>query len=422
VLLIFFFLEDDITPHFYVLYILYLTAIPESDVRTMRYPAAINLPNNQPMNVDFAGHILHLLENVTGDAVTTFSDVSTALGDAGVVFSLPRVFRELAQPPLSPPPNVEEGWPECKESFYRRIKNVVFRVVRSTGALFHPEQAVFLEKNGVPLIPLDPGPEKERGKGGEGGELLNVAVDMARARVVSVPETALLARLAEEQKQMSKKVVLASSTDAGSVRFVGGVDVSYMELGCGRALGFGAFVLYDLKRDEVVQRWTNILPVLFPYIPTYLAYREMPVVLDLLGKTRDRWAGEMDVLFVNGHGIMHPRGLGLASHLGVLLDVPTVGVAKKALRGAEMPVGDLVPVRYGKKIVGFHVSISGGEGEKRRRRGLVITPGHRVSIADSLRISRQALRDGKIVPLVLAHRLARKEYLSTKTETGYLSR
>jgi deoxyribonuclease V len=120
-------------------------------------------------------------------------------------------------------------------------------------------------------------------------------------------------------------------------------------------------------------------PVRFPYIPGLLSFRELPALLKLWKRIKKR----PDLVFVDGQGIAHPRRIGIASHLGVLLGQATIGVAKSRLVGEyEMPArrkGSCSPLKYrGKKV-----------GEVLRTRTAVkpvfISPGHLINVEDALR-------------------------------------
>jgi endonuclease V len=90
-----------------------------------------------------------------------------------------------------------------------------------------------------------------------------------------------------------------------------------------------AAVVLELDDLQVLEKQTIPVAIEFPYIPGFLGFREANATISVLKKIRS----DFDVLMVNGHGILHPRGLGLASHVGVLLDVPTLGVAKRLIKG-----------------------------------------------------------------------------------------
>jgi deoxyribonuclease V len=127
------------------------------------------------------------------------------------------------------------------------------------------------------------------------------------------------------QNQLCERVRVQPLTSAPAV--VAGIDVG-VKGGVARA----AVVLLSYPDMVLFQAATATLPVSFPYVPGLLAFREGPVVLAAL----ERLAGEPDVLMFDAQGLAHPRRMGLAAHLGVLLDVPAVGCAKSRLCGTEV--------------------------------------------------------------------------------------
>jgi len=187
-----------------------------------------------------------------------------------------------------------------------------------------------------------------------------------------------LKALREEQEKLKERVKLEDDFSLGAV---GGVDVSYS----GRwAYGVLVIMSSPFEVDMVVR---GKFRVDFPYIPTYLAFREEPIISSLLS----RFDREL-ILLVDGNGIMHPRFFGLASHIGVKNDVPTIGVAKSQLLGSVVEDKVFVNSRH----VGYFVK-SG------RKRGIYVSPGHRVSLETSLEIVRQYLKHKNPEPLRLAH-------------------
>lgn len=150
-----------------------------------------------------------------------------------------------------------------------------------------------------------------------------------------------LVKLRALQEELADRVVQRRLH--GEIRTVGGVDLSYR----GPWRGVGAYVLLDFGSRSVRATETAEREIHFPYIPTYLAFRELPVLLELLRGVRE--SGQLpDVLMVDGSGVLHHRHVGIASHLGVLLEVPTVGVTKTLLYGEverdDMAEGEARPV------------------------------------------------------------------------------
>jgi len=134
-----------------------------------------------------------------------------------------------------------------------------------------------------------------------------------------------------------------------TIRLIAGADVSFNKFS--PVLFAGVVVLSFPDLLLVEERWT-IQRTAFPYVPGYLSFREAPAVIAAFEKVKSR----PDVMILDGQGIAHPRGLGLASHVGLLLGFPTVGCAKSLLVGKHIPVppekGASVPLIFKEKEVG----------------------------------------------------------------------
>lgn len=127
---------------------------------------------------------------------------------------------------------------------------------------------------------------------------------------------------------------MRQETLAHPVRAVAGVDVHYDEK---LQLAFGAACLLDAASLELEESALAVLPVSFPYVTGLLSFREVPVALAALGLLSRR----PDLVMVDGQGIAHPRRLGFAAHLGLLLDLPTLGCGKSRLCGTFEPPASL---------------------------------------------------------------------------------
>jgi deoxyribonuclease V len=119
----------------------------------------------------------------------------------------------------------------------------------------------------------------------------------------------------------------------------------------------------------------------FPYVPGFLAFREVPALVRAL----EQMPVQPDVIMVDGHGIAHPRRMGIAAHLGSLIDVPTLGCAKKLLFGKyqepEHNKGAYEPIKDKQETIGYALRT------KSRVKEVFISPGHRMSMEDSLTIA-----------------------------------
>lgn len=161
------------------------------------------------------------------------------------------------------------------------------------------------------------------------------------------------------------------------VGLVAGVDASYEKHG---DQFHAAVVVLTLPGLTVVEEATASSRVDFPYVPGLLSFRELPVVLMAFRSLRT----VPDAVLVDGQGIAHPRRLGLASHLGLWLDLPTVGCAKSRLCGEHRdpgPVrGDMAPLRMDGEQVGAVLTTRDGV------KPLFISPGHKTDIPGAVRL------------------------------------
>ncbi len=186
-----------------------------------------------------------------------------------------------------------------------------------------------------------------------------------------------LKKLREKQKKLQDKIVLE---DDFSTNLVAGVDVSYE----GR-FAYGALVIMQ-DMDKILKIITTKMEIDFPYISTYLAFREEPVIRELLKSVDDPV-----LLMVDGNGILHPVRMGLATYVGIKNNVPTIGIAKKLL------MGEIVENRIilDEETVGYHV--------KSRGRGIFVSPGYRISLDTSLKTVRKFLKFKIPEPIRIAH-------------------
>ena len=152
------------------------------------------------------------------------------------------------------------------------------------------------------------------------------------------------------QKELASRVIRTDQLP-DEVRYVAGVDMALNEE---TSMARAAVVLLTYPDMEIVEKHVYEEPVRMPYIPGLLSFREIPCILGAFARLKT----QPDLVMVDGQGIAHPRYLGIASHLGLWLDMPTIGCAKSILRGKydeqalSDEVGAWLPLIYKKEIIG----------------------------------------------------------------------
>ncbi len=163
-------------------------------------------------------------------------------------------------------------------------------------------------------------------------------------------------------------------------------------------LGRATIVVLRLPELEVMEAVHGEATVSFPYVPGFLSWREIPPIAVALGQLTVR----PDLLFADGHGVAHPRGFGLACHLGLLSGLPTLGCAKSILRGDHPPLaeerGTQASLTYRGRIVGMAVR------SKDRVKPLYVSVGHRITLDEATdAVLRACLKHRLPEPSRLAH-------------------
>ena len=201
------------------------------------------------------------------------------------------------------------------------------------------------------------------------------------------------------QKGMAGQVVLWDELPY-RVERVAGVDVSYRR--SGRQF-HAAVVVLDYNSMALLESATASGEVAFPYIPGLLSFRELPILLQAFRKL----VAVPDVVLADAQGIAHPRRLGLASHLGLWLDLPTIGCAKSLLCGEHgelgLKRGDWMPLCVDGVTLGRVVRT------KDRVRPLYLSPGHKIGIQSAADIMLHCCRGYRLPePTRQAHLLSNR--------------
>jgi deoxyribonuclease V len=201
------------------------------------------------------------------------------------------------------------------------------------------------------------------------------------------------------QRQLRDQVLTTNGITLATLKTIAGVDASYQDK-TGEAKA--AVVVLSFPELEVIEQVVITRPISFPYVPGLLSFREAPAVLDALGLLRAR----PDLLMCDGQGYAHPRRLGLASHLGIYLGMPSVGCAKSRLIGSyDEPgpaQGSLSPLTDHGEVIGMVLRSKTGT------RPLFISIGHMVDLATAVELVTRCLRSFRLPePTRLADKLSK---------------
>lgn len=178
------------------------------------------------------------------------------------------------------------------------------------------------------------------------------------------------------QKTLREKLILCAE-QVTPLHWIAGADISYSR---DDDRFFGVVVLMSFPSLEVVEIESFFDHVSFPYVPGLLSFREGPILLKAFEKLKQH----PDIVLFDGQGIAHPRGIGLASHLGLFLDLPTIGCAKTKLVGTHEEVGlvrgSFADLHYKDSIIGAVVRT------KNRVKPVFVSQGHRVNLQQAIEV------------------------------------
>lgn len=175
------------------------------------------------------------------------------------------------------------------------------------------------------------------------------------------------------QEQFRGHIITAAQI--GKVARVAGVDIGFEQRG---SITRAAVAVLNFPQLEMIEKHIYRCPTRFPYVPGYLSFREIPAVLQVLGKLQLT----PDLILCDGQGLAHPRRFGLACHLGLILDIPTIGVAKSRLLGTHNEIaetkGSWQPLIDRQETIGAVLRTRTGV------KPLFISIGHRIDLKNAI--------------------------------------
>lgn len=211
--------------------------------------------------------------------------------------------------------------------------------------------------------------------------------------------------LKEEQKKLSKMVSLKDNYDFKNITRFAGIVTETLKT---REV-ISAIAILDENMQEIESKYA-IKPAKFPYIPCFRAYRELPVILSMYDKVED----QPDVIFVLGHGISHPRGCGIASHLAISLEKPIIGITKSLMADQEAKESKSEEknegVLIGKKVVAKKMIT------KEKANPIYVSPGSFISLKTAMEVTKRCICEPHKLPEPIVQ--ARKVISKVREELG----
>jgi deoxyribonuclease V len=187
----------------------------------------------------------------------------------------------------------------------------------------------------------------------------------------------------EIQNELRKRLILRDEGISRRIRTIAGADISYSK---GSNIFFAAVVVLDFETMNIIEQVSSSGAVDFPYIPGLLTFREGPILLEAFRKL----SSSPDIIIFDGQGIAHPRGIGLASHMGLFLDTPTIGCGKTRLIGSYDETGnepgDYSPLTYNSETVGAVLRT------KKKVKPVFVSQGHKISLKKAIEITLSSCR------------------------------
>ena len=205
----------------------------------------------------------------------------------------------------------------------------------------------------------------------------------------------------EAQVHLSRHIIFEDILPE-KISLIGGVDVAYA-----KDISIAAAVVLDFDSLQLKESKTTACQTRFPYIPTLLSFRETPPTLTCIRRLNV----QPDLFLVDGHGYAHPYRCGFASHLGLAIGKPTIGVAKRILVGKVergKAESDTAFIRDKGEIIGAEICVKNG------LKPIYVSVGHMISLRTAIRIVKKCTVRGRIPePISLAHEIATVEKRKT---------
>jgi len=222
----------------------------------------------------------------------------------------------------------------------------------------------------------------------------------------------IIKKLEKEQLELSKKLSLIDKKNINEIKYIAGIDTTFTDIWSDKTTAISAITVLEYPSLEEIETVFAVKEIDFPYIPTFLAYRELPVILEAYKKLNTK----PDVFFIDGMGILHPRKMGIASHFGVITGEVSIGIGKSKLVGdfkePENKPSSYNPIYVDGELRGYILR------SRKNSNPIFISPGNNISVNSALKLTINTLKRYKLPePTRLAHnklQIYRKNYLGGK--------
>ena len=186
-------------------------------------------------------------------------------------------------------------------------------------------------------------------------------------------------KIIEIQNEFAKKVISSDYFSKNTIHRICGIDVSY-----DNSNAFCTAVIMNKNILEIMEIMNEKSKVKYPYMPGFFILREGKPLLEILKSLKNKF----DLLLIDGSGVLHPRKCGLASYIGIIIDIPTIGVTKNLLCGSIL---DNNYIEYNKTILGYRI-------QKNNTRSIYVSVGHKISLGTAVDLIKQITKEEEFIP------------------------
>lgn len=235
---------------------------------------------------------------------------------------------------------------------------------------------------------------------------------------LSQKDPEILKQWRKEQDELKKKLIDTDDDELNYIKYIGGVDISFDKYDS--KVGISALVVCDAKTLEIVYEDYKVVTIDEPYIPGFLAFREVKHLVELVNNLKENHPEYIpQVILVDGNGIFHIKGFGLACHLGVLVDLPTIGCSKTvfAIDGITKKSVEDINYSYLKKKKDSY-PLNGNSGikwgyalkssDEEDEEPMIISMGHKISQDTALKIVKKTCIYRIPEPIRLSDKISRR--------------